>query len=598
MDNSLKGSDTQADSTCQMEENDRSKAKQAGLVANASSPTDSPQPVEYPLNLTPPDGNKHLINFPISPSELLVPDILNQVECGKKITEVDEEHQASIEVKQQPEEDPTSATTNESNPFFSLEHGFGLRKRAGTIVSDACESRSDQLDKIPRIVKRNMPFKQSKQKISVVNKSLVSSWMLHRVLYSDWYHVFLRQPTLLSICFLLTGWTILVSLFALIYQRIDRNFSDIGCGLGKPDEPISFHGAFAFSLETTTTVGYGLPNGTNGFFENCKGLQAAIYVQMVLSMLFNAFLFSFMFARLARCEARGAQIVFSDKAIIEKRDGKWYLHIRVYDLASKHPLVEAHVRMYCVSWRDYNRQTRELLQPHLLHTMRITQPDDEQGAMMFTSIPANVTHHIDAFSPVAPLKIRRMAKILQPAGIPLREVDAISGYRNGVLCPVCGETFGSMDHLARHVTYQRMAEKKDNWPEVGSHLDEKLVFPELFEPFVLTESDIREQLRDKEIMVVVEAIEPMVSGTFQALQSYKLEDIVFGGRFAPCMSQRDGQIFVDFDNFHKILAPEDSSLHRYSRFNGGRMRQQTPNRNYLAQDIITRFYSKPDNDSH
>lgn len=254
-DNSLKGSDTQADSTYQLEENDRSGAKQAGLVTNASSPTDSPQPVEYPLNLTPPNDNKHLINFPISPSELLVPDILNEAECGKKITEVDEEHQASIEVKQQPQEDPTSATTNESKPFFSLEHGFGLRKRAGTIVSDACESRSDQLDKIPRIVKRNMPFKQSKQKISVVNKSLVSSWMLHRVLYSDWYHVFLRQPTLLSICFLLSGWTVLVSLFALIYQRIDRNFSDIGCGLGKPGEPISFHGAFAFSLETTTTVG-------------------------------------------------------------------------------------------------------------------------------------------------------------------------------------------------------------------------------------------------------------------------------------------------------------------------------------------------------
>lgn len=118
----------------------------------------------------------------------------------------------------------------------------------------------------------------------------------------------------------------------------------------------------------------------------------------------------------------------------------------------------------------------------------------------------------------------------------------------------------------------------------------------MFEPFSLTELDIREQLRDKEIMVVVEAIEPMVSGTFQALQSYKIEDVVFGGRFAPCMSQSDGRIFVDFDNFHKILPPEDSSLHRYSRFNGGRLRQVTPNKNYLAQDIINRFYAKPDSE--
>lgn len=41
-------------------------------------------------------------------------------------------------------------------------------------------------------------------------------------------------------------------------QSVDPNQA---CGLGEPGNPIKFYGAFAFSLETTTTVGYGLPNG-------------------------------------------------------------------------------------------------------------------------------------------------------------------------------------------------------------------------------------------------------------------------------------------------------------------------------------------------
>ena len=225
-------------------------------------------------------------------------------------------------------------------------------------------------------------------------------------------------------------------------------------------------------------------------------------------MLFNGFLFAFLFARTSRCEKRGAQMLFSDKAIIEVRDGKWMLHVRIYDFDAAQPVVEAHVKMYCVSWRDYERQTRHLVQPHLLHHMRVLQPTDELGANLFTSIPACVTHQIDAFSPLAPLKVRRRTKHLDDAGLPLREADQQAGIRNGVLCPVCGETFGTIDRLKRHVEYKSLEEETyDNFPLTGSHRDTTILKPALFKPFSLTEEDIREQLRDKEIMVVVEAIE-------------------------------------------------------------------------------------------
>jgi len=168
------------------------------------------------------------------------------------------------------------------------------------------------------------------------------------------------------------------------------------------------------------------------------------------------------------------------------------------------------------------------------------------------------------------------------------------------------------DGLKRHVQYQQLCEQNDNFPIIGSHRDPSLVKPNLFKPFLLTEKDIREHLRDKEIMVVVEGIErkffsflilsyilklvsiltpprasktitAMVSGTFQALQSYKLSDIVFGGRFEPCMSQANGKIFVDVDKFHTIVPPNDASCHRYSQFNGGHIHRLNSSTSYLPE---------------
>jgi hypothetical protein len=223
-----------------------------------------------------------------------------------------------------------------------------------------------------------------------------------------------------------------------------------------------------------------------------------------------------------------------------------------------------------------------MAQPHLLHTMRLIIPNDELGAKLFTSIPTNVTHQIDAFSPLAPPKLRKEMKYLNSGGLPLREIDQSTGSRNGVMCPVCGETFGVMDSLRRHVQYQQIVEGNDpSFPIIGSHRDTSLIQPNLFKPFTLNEDQLRKQLMDKEIMVIVEGIEPMVSGTFQALQSYKVDDIVFGGRFEPCMSQQNGKIYVDVDKFHKILPPNDASVHRYSEFNGGHTHRMHPSMSYL-----------------
>jgi len=151
-------------------------------------------------------------------------------------------------------------------------------------------------------------------------------------------------------------------------------------------------------------------------------------------------------------------------------------------------------------------------------------------------------------------------------GLCLREIDQVHD-NSGIICPACGETYGSHYQLKKHINYSAMLESSDrDFPIRGSHRDPDLVEPYLVEPEEITEEDIREHLKDKEIMVVVEAIEPMVSGTFQALQSYKMSDVSFGGRFAPCMSQNGGKIYVDVDRFHEVVGPSEESIRNFNQF--------------------------------
>ena len=51
-------------------------------------------------------------------------------------------------------------------------------------------------------------------------------------------------------------WTMFLLIFAEVYVLIDSQEVDIDCGLGKKNSPIDYYGAFAFALETTTTVSF------------------------------------------------------------------------------------------------------------------------------------------------------------------------------------------------------------------------------------------------------------------------------------------------------------------------------------------------------
>jgi hypothetical protein len=143
----------------------------------------------------------------------------------------------SISMSNTSEDPPRQEPVSKSN---------GLRRRKGL-------SRTTSSVFLPRLVKRNLPFHQSSNRIAVKNEKKRSHiWPL---LMRDWFHVLLRMPVMLSTTAMLSLWTLSILLFAYIYVRIDTDHKDADCGLGPPGLPIAFGTSFAFSLETCTTVG-------------------------------------------------------------------------------------------------------------------------------------------------------------------------------------------------------------------------------------------------------------------------------------------------------------------------------------------------------
>jgi hypothetical protein len=395
----------------------------------------------------------------------------------------------------------------------------------------------------PRMVLRNLPFEQSQNRFNVryTNRGFPVLCLLRR----DWFHVFLNMGTFLSLAVLLILWTALLCLFAVVYMRMDRRHEESQCGLTFDGKPITYAGAFAFSLETCTTVGYTLPYGTNAFFSHCPGLQSVLFAQMVWSMLFNAFLFAFMYTRLARANRRGAQVLFSKSAIVSctEQPGQVRFQIRVYDIDAKHPVVEAHVRIYALA-RD-----RPVPRP-----LRLLQPNDEYGGMLFLSMPSIVSHHVDCYSLLHPPPPG--GHHVDSGGLVLRQIDSAACNREEVVCPICSEAYGTHERYVKHVRFQQLWEQESDVPVDGSHLS---ISDKMLDPPTDLISDIS-TLRDyfeaeiAEVLCVVEGIDPLVSGSFQALQSYRFEDIVWDGSavFQPCMDVDGERIQVDLNRFHNV----------------------------------------------
>lgn len=107
---------------------------------------------------------------------------------------------------------------------------------------------------LPRLITRDYAFHQSSNVVQVFNKN---KYAIRRLFLKDWFHVMLRFPGMATITILLLTWWAMIWVFAYVFLYIDSNNFNLNkdCGLGDPGEPINLSTAYAFSLETCTTVG-------------------------------------------------------------------------------------------------------------------------------------------------------------------------------------------------------------------------------------------------------------------------------------------------------------------------------------------------------
>jgi hypothetical protein len=163
---------------------------------------------------------------------------------------------------------PPSSGMNEDGLFKNKDGGdvcppspSGLRWRpAGatfnpypnTLIEDRGKVRMEKLDDLPRLVDRNRAFHQSSNKVHLRHNQGIN---IYRLLRFNWFHVFLRWPTKYSFFFLMSVWTGIILVFAVLYALNDEMNRGTHCVLGGLNgEVISFGGAFAHSLQTCSAA--------------------------------------------------------------------------------------------------------------------------------------------------------------------------------------------------------------------------------------------------------------------------------------------------------------------------------------------------------
>uniref|UniRef100_A0A8C2C1Q3 Uncharacterized protein n=1 Tax=Cyprinus carpio TaxID=7962 RepID=A0A8C2C1Q3_CYPCA len=186
--------------------------------------------------------------------------------------------------------------------------------------------------------------------------------------------------------------------FGLIFYSVSLVHGDFDKDHGssrKPWKPCLLHvegfvGAFLFSIETQTTIGYGWRCVT----EECPVAIVTVVVQSIVGCIIDSFMIGTIMAKMARPKKRNQTLLFSHNAVIALRDGKLCLMWRVGNLRRSH-IVEAHVRAQLI--RPYVTAEGEFIP---LENMDLNVGYDEGTDRLFLVSPLVIVHEIDEDSPL------------------------------------------------------------------------------------------------------------------------------------------------------------------------------------------------------
>jgi inward rectifier potassium channel len=186
--------------------------------------------------------------------------------------------------------------------------------------------------------------------------------------------------------FLMEGsWKRLLLFVAALYLGINALFAGLYLLAGDSisgAEKGSFSDAFFFSVQTLSTVGYGVmaPKGALG--------STLVTVETFLGLLGMAMASGLMFSKFARPTAR---VLFSSKMIVSTRDGKPCLVLRMANGRSNNEIVEATLRISVLK-PEVTTEGEKMRRFHDLVLMRSQTP-------LFT-LTWTVIHVIDEKSPL------------------------------------------------------------------------------------------------------------------------------------------------------------------------------------------------------
>lgn len=206
---------------------------------------------------------------------------------------------------------------------------------------------------------------------------------------TKWRHMFV----IFSLSYILSWLT-----FGTIFWLIAFHHGDL---LSDPDitpcvdNVHSFTGAFLFSLETQTTIGYGYRCVT----EECSVAVLTVILQSILSCIINTFIIGAALAKMATARKRAQTIRFSYFALIGMRDGKLCLMWRIGDFRPNH-VVEGTVRAQLIRYTEDSegRMTMAFKDLKLVNDQIILVT------------PVTIVHEIDQESPLYALDRKAVAK--------------------------------------------------------------------------------------------------------------------------------------------------------------------------------------------
>lgn len=203
-----------------------------------------------------------------------------------------------------------------------------------------------------------------------------------------------RYKLTLFVSTFLTTWFFFGMLFYLIAMaNNDLNFEQASNHTPCVMNVATLTGAYLFSLESQTTIGYGFRH----ISEECPLAILTLVLQLVLTGLAEIFVTGAFLAKLARPKKRSETVKFSQLALVSKYKGQLYLMVRVANMR-KSPLVQCQLSGKLLF--PFVTEEGEKIQ---LHQESVDFHFDSSEHCPFFVLPLIFYHVLDESSPLASL---------------------------------------------------------------------------------------------------------------------------------------------------------------------------------------------------